>query len=161
MKRALPLLLLVAACSGGGDKADASAKDAFVAEAEALCAKVNTQLAEVRKQQPTAVDLVPGYVHRIVEVARTNVTQLTTLTPPAQDKAEFEAKVLAPLRAQLVVADDYDAKVTAAAKKKDNAALFQLVTNPPLETKADVAWMKSYGLEQCATAADTGAATKK
>ncbi|MCU1673011.1 MAG: hypothetical protein JWN77_1124 [Frankiales bacterium] len=164
MKRALPvLLLLLAACGGGSEEkgADTSAKDAYLAEAEAICAKGNSALAEVRKKQPTAVDLVPAYVHSIVEIARTNLTELSALAPPPDDAADVEAKVLTPLREQLADGDKYDMDVAAAAKKKDTAALFQLVTNPPLKTKADVPWMKSYGFEQCATSADTGANAPK
>ena len=164
MKRALPvLLLLLAACGGGSDEksSDTSAKDAYLVKAEAICEKGNTALAGIRKQQPASVDLVPGYVHSIVEIARTNLTELTALTPPADDRADIEAKVLTPLREQLADGDKYDKDVATAAKNKDTAALFQLVTNPPLKTKADVPWMKSYGFEQCATSADTGANAPK
>lgn len=158
MTRALVLVLLLAACGGGSGKTDPKA--AYVAAAEAVCAKANTELAAAKKEQPTAVTAVPAYVHRLVEIARSNVKELTALAPPPGDAAQVKSKLLDPLAQQLADGDAFAAKVDAAAAKKDSAGLFRLVTNPPTTTRVDVAWMKSYGFTACVKAADTGAATR-
>lgn len=158
MKRALVLVLLAAACggsSGSGDKG-VDAKKAYLAKAEALCADVNTKVAKARKEVPTDIAAVPAYVHRIVDLGRTNVDGLTTLTPPPKDAADLQAKVLGPLTEQVKVGDAYAAKVDAATKAKNNTVLTDLLTHPPTQTRADIAWMRTYGFSACATAADTG-----
>lgn len=160
MRRALVLLLLLVAACGGGDVEQQSPKEAYVQGAEALCANANRELAEANKQRPTAVDAIPAYVHRIVEIARKNVRSLGSLVQPGSEAGDLNAKMLDPLREQLKAAEDYEEKVQAAATAKDNAALFQLVTNPPTQTRVDLAWMKSYGFKECLKAADTGAASK-
>lgn len=160
MKRALVLVLLVAACGGssGGDKADPKAS--YVAAAEKVCSKANEQLAAAKKEQPADISKVPAYVHRLVDIARQNVTDVSALTPPEKDAADVKAKLTGPLEQQLADGDAFAAKVDAAAAKKDNAGLFNLVTHPPTTTRVDVPWMKSYGFSACVTAADTGAAAK-
>lgn len=160
MKRALVLVLLVAACGGGsgGDKADAKAS--YVAAAEKVCSTANEQLATAKKEQPAEIPKVPAYVHRLVEIARQNVKDIAALTPPDKDAADVQSKLVDPLTQQLADGDEFAAKIDAAAAKKDNATLFKLVTNPPTTTRVDVAWMKAYGFKACVKAADTGAASK-
>lgn len=162
MKRPLLLVLVVtslaAGCGGGGDD-EPSAKQAYLVKAEAVCAKVNTEIDKAKKQRPTSADAVPPYVKRLIDLARTNVQELSALTAPPDDAADLKAKVLDPLTEQLKIGDAYSAKVDAAAKAKD-PILLQLITNPPTETKADLTFMKAYGFKACVTAADTGAASK-
>jgi hypothetical protein len=155
MKRVLVLLLLTAACGGGGDDG-AGEKQAYVAKAEAICTTGNEQLAALKKTPPAGVDQVPAYVHKIVEVARTNVTQLTALTPPKDDTLALNDKFLRPLQEQLRDAEAYDKKVAAAS----GTDLFALITNPPTQTRVDLAFLRNYGFSQCVTAADTANATK-
>lgn len=160
MKRALVLLLLVAACGGSSGGTTASAKDVYLGKAEAVCARANADLVAAKKKQPSAVAAVPAYVHTLVEIARTNVTELTKLSPPSGDAAQIQAKLIGPLTAQLSDADAYAAKVDAASAAKDTPTLTNLVFHPPTKTRADIAWMKGYGFKACVTAADTGAAAK-
>lgn len=159
MRRALVLLLLPIAACGGSDSGSDPKAD-YLSKAEAVCDKANSALAAAKKEQPSAIDAVPAYVHKLVEIARTNVDDLAALTAPTKDAKDLDAKVLTPLRAQLADADAYAAKVDAAAAKKDTVTLTQLVFNPPTKTRVDVAWMKSYGFSSCVKAADTGAASK-
>jgi hypothetical protein len=166
MKRALLLVLVVtslaAGCAGGdggGGDDEPSAKQAYLNKAEAVCARVNTEIDQAKKQQPTSADAIPPYVKKLIDLARTNVQELSALTSPPDDAADLKAKVLDPLTEQLKIGDAYSAKVDAAAKAKD-PILLQLITNPPTETKADLAFMKAYGFKACVTAADTGAASK-
>lgn len=159
MKRALVLLVLVAAC-GGGSSTSASAKDAYVTKADAACASANAQLAQAKKEQPTSVAAVPPYVHRLVDIARKTLQDVSGLTPPKKDAADVQAKLIGPLTQQLADGDAFATKVDAAAAAKDNAKLTSLVLNPPTKTRVDVAWMKSYGFKDCVKAADTGARSK-
>ncbi len=159
MRRALlvvPVVLGLAAGCGGSSAGVAAAtdKDRYLAKAEAICTSANTELAAVKKTQPSSTDLLPAFVTSIVDVGRTTVDQLAALTPPAADAAQIEAKVIAPLKAQVVLGDAYAAKVAKAVKDKD-PALLGLLTAPPKETKADLAFMRTYGFTACVTAADT------
>jgi hypothetical protein len=161
VKRALVVLFLVAACGGssGGSKADTKAS--YVAKAEAVCAKANTQLADAKKTTPTAVAGIPPYVHKLLDIARSTLSDLTALSPPSKDAVDVKAKLLDPLGQQLADGTSFAAAVDAAAKSGDNAKLTQLVFNPPTKTRVDLAWMRSYGFKACVTAADTGAAAGK
>lgn len=150
----MALVCLAAGCGGSSAPAQVSAKDAYLAKAEAICASANTELARVKKTQPTATEQLPTYVKAIVDVGRKNVEQLSALEPPAADNAEITAKVIEPLQGQVVAGDAYAAKVTDAVLKKD-PGLLGLVTNPPTQTKADLDFMKAYGFSACVKAADT------
>ena len=154
---AIAVLLSVvglAGCGGSSGEASLSDKERYLARAEAICAAANTDLAKVKKTQPTSTDLLPAFVKAIVDVGRTNVTQLEALTPPAADKAALTAKVITPLKEQVDIGDAYTAKVAKAVKDKD-PALLGLISNPPTQTKADLAFMRGYGFTACVKAADT------
>lgn len=160
MRRALVLLLLCAACGGSSSGSTSSAKVAYLKQAEAICAKANTDTTAAKAALPSDSAAVPAYVRKILDVARKDVTDLSALTPPKADAAALQTKVLAPLRAQLADGDAFAAKVDAAAAAKNNTALTNLILHPPTQTRVDVAWMKSYGFKQCVTAADTGGTAK-
>ena len=159
MKRALVLLLLVAAC-GGSSGDSGSPKDDYLKKAEAICAKANTQIADAKKNTPAGIAEVPPYVHKLLDLAKQTLDDLSLLSPPGDDAAEVKAKLLDPLGQQYADAQTFAGKVDAAAAKNDSATLTQLVFNPPTKTRVDIAWMKGYGFKDCVTAADTGAATK-
>jgi hypothetical protein len=161
MKRAVVLLLLVTACSGSSGGSSGSPKAAYLAKAEAICSSANTALDDAKKQLPPNIAAVPAYVHRLVDIARKDVTDLKALTPPKDDATDVQAKFIGPLTEQLADGDAFAAKVDAAAKAKDNVTLTKLVLDPPTKTRVDVAWMKSYGFTACVKAADTGAAAGK
>ena len=161
MRRALVLLLLVAACGGSSSgSAAGGGKAAYLKQAEAICTTANADTAAAKKALPADVAAVPAYVHKLVDVARKDVTDLSALTPPKADAAELQTKVFAPLKAQVADADTFAGKVDAAAAAKDNTALTALILHPPTKTRVDVAFMKSYGFKQCVTAADTGGTGK-
>jgi len=157
MKRALVLLLLVAACGGGssGSKTGSDKAD-YLAKAEAVCMTSNADLETAKKTLPPDSAAIPAYVHKLVDIARKDVTDLSALTPPQADAADIEAKVIAPLKAQLADGDAFATSVDAAAAAKNNAKLTDLILHPPTKTRVDVAFMKSYGYKQCVKAADTG-----
>ena len=161
---ALPALIVIlglAGCGGSsGNGGGSGPKAAYLTRAEAACTKANTDLAALKKAPPASVAEVPPYVHKIVDVARGTVTQLSALSLPPADAAALKSKLLDPLGVQLQAGDAYAAKVDAAAKSKDQAGLLQLVTHPPTQTRVDLAFLKSYGFKACVQAADTANASR-
>ena len=156
MKRALVLVLLVAACGGssGGDSGDPKAD--YLGKAEAICAKANTQIDAAKKNTPAGTAEVPAYVHKLLDLAKQTLEDLSLLSPPKADAAQVKAKLIDPLTQQYADGQTFAGKVDEAAAKNDTQTLTQLVFNPPTKTRVDVAWMKSYGFKECVTAADTG-----
>lgn len=153
MKRLL-VLVLVAACSSGSAKvASGVSKADYLKKAEAVCAKANKEQNALKT--PTEVKALAPYVSKVVAIADEASAGISALEAPKADKEEIDAKVLAPLKAQLVLGHDYADKVAAAAKADDQGALVQLLTHPPTDTKADLVWMKRYGFKECVDAADT------
>ncbi len=152
MRRALlvlPALLLVPACSGG----DAEAKAAYLERAEAVCAKANA--AQTALTTPSAADAIPTYVRSVVTVAGDASADLDALEAPEGDRAEIEEKFLAPLREQVALGRTYADEVEATSKKGDTAGVLRLLGSAPLQTKADLEFLKSYGFKACVDAADT------
>lgn len=149
----LPLVLGVPACSddGAGQTPAPDQREEFVAAAERICSDANDEVAAVAT--PTTVDTVAPYAEQVVGVLDRTVAELSALELP-EDDAELTEKVLDPLRADALTARDYAAQVRAAADAGDSAALLDLVAALP-NTTADLAFMRSYGLTQCAAAADT------
>jgi hypothetical protein len=150
----LLLPLLIVGCSSSTKSDDAAkAKAAYLAKAEAICAKAN--VAQKALTTPTSPEELSPYVTGVVDIADTATTELDKLTPPPADKADLEAKVLKPLRDQLARGHEYATKVEAASKAKDNTALITLLGDPPNKTVADLTWMSGYGFRECVSAADT------
>src|SRR5436305_1409339 len=139
MKRALVLLLLVAACGGGSGGHKADPKAAYLSKAEAICAKANTEIAAAKKNTPAGIAEVPPYVHKLLDLAKQTLDDLTVLSPPSADATEVKAKLLDPLGQQYADGQTFAAKVDAAAAKNDSATLTQLVFNPPTKTRVDIA----------------------
>jgi hypothetical protein len=160
MKRALVLLLLVAACGGSSGGSGSNPKASYLSKAEAICANANTEIAAAKRNTPAGIAQVPPYVHKLLDLAKQTLDDLSLLSPPSDDAVSLKAKLFDPLAQQYADAQAFSAKVDAAAAKNDSATLTQLVFNPPTKTRVDIAWMKSYGFKECVTATDTGAATK-
>jgi hypothetical protein len=158
MKRlalALPVLLLAAAC-GGSDKDHTSSglsKAAYIQQAEAICTRANADIKALKP--PATIDAVEALVVQTVQIAESATKQIEALDPPAADKADIKAKVLDPLDGQLAEGKAFLEKVRTALAKHDQAALGQLIANPPTGSKADLSWMRSYGFHACVEAADT------
>lgn len=146
-------LVLLSAC-GGSDKPSGLAKADYIAKAEAICTRANTEIKALTT--PTSVAAVAAYVEESLQIAEVATGEIKKLEPPAADKAEIKAKVLDPLDGQVVDGKEFLVKVKAAVAKNDQAALGQLIANPPIDSKADLAWMRSYGFTSCVEAADTG-----
>jgi hypothetical protein len=152
----LPLLLAVPACSTG-QEADAgpSLEDRradYVEQVEETCAEANAELQAL--ERPTAVDGVADYADAVVDLLRRTVQEASTVEPPEEDRAEVTEKVLDPLADDVARAEEYGSQVRAAADAGDSATLLSLVGQLP-STSADLAFMRDYGLVECAKAADT------
>jgi hypothetical protein len=145
-------LVLVAACAGGNDSG--VTKSAFVDKAEAVCAKANHEFGALTTPSDTAGVLT--YVQNLVQIAERATLDLGKVEVPSADRAQVEQKMLVPLREQVSEGRDYVAEVRTALQKGDQAALAKLVSDPPTPAEADLAWMRSYGFEECVTMADTG-----
>lgn len=150
----LPLLLGVPACSddGANQAAAPDQREEFVAAAERICSDANDEVAAIAT--PTTVETVAPYAEQVVGVLDRTVAEVSALDLPEDDAAELTEKVLDPLRADARTARDYAAQVRTAADAGNSAGLLDLVAALP-STTADLAFMRSYGLTQCATAADT------
>lgn len=148
----LPFVLL-AACGGGG-QTESPEKKAYVAKAEAICAKANADTKAITTPQ-AASDLAP-YVAKVVVIADVAIRQIDALTPPSADVAGLNKHVFTPLGEQLKQAREYAAKVAAADKAHDEPALTNLTLNAPTGSKADLKWMRSYGFSACVDAANVG-----
>ena len=150
----LPLLLLATACGGGGDAGgDDSGKAAFIEAAEAICTKANE--AQAGATVPAAPDAIPAYVRQVVTIASDASAELNALEPPEADAAELDAKFLGPLREQVGLGQAFAKQVEDTAKSGDTAAVLGLLGKAPLQTKADLDYLESYGFTACVEAADT------
>ncbi|MCW2606987.1 MAG: hypothetical protein JWO60_1680 [Frankiales bacterium] len=147
------LLVLLAACGGGDDGGGADAKAAYLEQAEAICTKAND--AQTAVKQPAGPDGIAAYVRQVVTIASDASAELNALEPPEKDAAELDAKLLSPLREQVGLGQAYAKQVEETAAKGDPAAVLKLLGSAPLQTKADLEWMTSYGFKACVDAADT------
>ncbi len=149
----LPLLVLPAACSGGSaDDPAVAQKAAFVKEAEAICTRANTARSKV--SITSDANAIPVAVRMLVTIASDASAELNALEPPEADAAELDAKLLAPLRAQVGKGQAYARQVEETAAKGDQAAVLALLGKAPLSSDADLGFVKDYGLPACAKAAD-------
>jgi hypothetical protein len=152
----LPLLLALPACSTGQEAGDGKSlgdrRAAYVEQAEEACQTANEELAALAA--PTAVADVPEYTDAVVDLLARTVQEVSTAQPPEEDRAEVMEKVLDPLADDLARAEEYAEEVRVAAESGDSAALLTLVREVP-NTTADLAFMRDYGLVECAKAADT------
>ena len=146
-------LVLVAACSGKSSTSGGVSKADYLRQAEAICTKSAADQKALKT--PTAVaDLAP-YVAKVVALADTTALAVDALEPPKADKSDLESKLLTPLKAELVEAHTYSAKVAAAQKRHDEAALVELLSKRPAMPPAVLTWMRSYGFSSCVTLLDT------
>lgn len=80
--------------------------------------------------------------------------ELASLTPPDQDRAELETRVLNPFAALVTEAEGFVEKVKAAGQ--DEAQLIALISKRPDASKIDLTYLRSYGLGTCADAIQLG-----
>ena len=144
----LPTLALVVAACGG----DTDPKADYVEKANSVCADADDDFADL--QQPTAVTEFAPFAQKTVAVAEKAQQDLAELTPPEQDRAELEAKALAPFAALVEEGKAFAEKVSAAGA--DQAALLALLPERPTAEKIDLEFLRAYGLGTCADAIKLG-----
>jgi len=144
------LALGLAACSGGGgeDAPEPDPRVAYVEQATAVCDEASTDFSALT--QPAApADLGP-FVNQTLAIAERAQTGLAELTPPEQDRADLESRVLDPFAALVDEGRAYAADVEAAGT--DPAVLLPLLSQRPSVEGIDLAYLRNYGLESCADA---------
>jgi len=148
----LPLAVL-AAC-GGGDADGVGgglSKAEYVSQSEAICKKANADVKAI----PFPPTDFAAYVGQLVTLAEGVRDQITALDAPDADQADITSKVLDPIDAQIREGRAYQQQLADAVASKDTAKLQRLVADPPIQTKADIDWMESYGFKECVEVADT------
>ncbi len=147
------LVLVLSACSGGGDEAAApeevDPKEAYVEQASEVCTSADEEFAALGGTPTTPAEYGP-YVQETVGIADRARSGLAGLTPPEEDRAELERKVLTPLGALVDEAKAWSAQVTAAGT--DQAALLGLLASRPTSAGIDKEFLREYGLTSCADA---------
>ena len=145
------LVLAVSACSGGGDEPAAQEevdpKEAYVEQASQICTSADEEVVALGGTPTTPEEFGP-YVQESIGIAERASTELTALTPPEDDRAELEEKVLTPLGELVEQGRAWSAQVTAAGT--DQAALLGLLGTRPTSDGIDQEFLREYGLATCA-----------
>lgn len=139
------LALGLAACSGGGDE---DAKATYVEQASAVCDEASTDFSALA--QPATPGELGPFVEQTLAIAERAQTGLAALTPPEQDQAELESRVLEPFADLVEEGRAYAGQVEAAGT--DPAALLPLLGQRPTVEGIDLDYLREYGLEPCADA---------
>ena len=146
------LVLVLSACSGGDEAAapeEVDPKEAYVEQASEVCTSADEEFAALGGTPTTPEEYGP-YVQQSVGIADRARTQLAELTPPEEDRAELESKVLTPLGELVEQGKAWSAQVTAAGT--DQAALLGLLGTRPSSAGIDKEFLREYGLTSCADA---------
>ena len=147
MRRALLLstVLLLAACGGGEDE-----KAAYVESASGVCSGAVKEFEGLKV--PTTPDGFAPYAEELVGILEAAQQELAGLTPPEDDQAELEDKVLEPFAALVQEGKAYAAEVRKAGT--DQSKLLTLLSQRPTAKDIDTEYLRSYGLESCAEAVE-------
>ncbi|HEV2892027.1 MAG TPA: hypothetical protein VGX28_16755 [Frankiaceae bacterium] len=172
--RRLPVLLasalLASAVACGGDDggpaasptpspttasptASAMTKEAYVAAANALCARVDKETESLPDEPGTAKELLDGTRTYLASLKKAQ-GELRALTPPAADAEEVEKNFLAVGDKQVEVLEGLLPELEAAAAKNDKAAAEKALQDgfqefETVSTDAVEEWMTQYGLTDC------------
>ena len=145
------LVLGLSACSGGDQAAapeEVDPKQAYVEQASEICTSADEDFAAL-VAPVTPAEFGP-YVSETVAIADRAQSQLAALTPPEQDRADLESKVLTPFAELVEQGRVWSAQVTAAGT--DQAALLPLLGQRPTSAGIDKDYLREYGLTSCADA---------
>jgi hypothetical protein len=145
------LSALLTACSNGGDgdaaQEEVDPKAAYVTAADEICTSADEDFAALTP--PTTPEQFSPFVQETVGIADRAQSQLAALTPPEQDRAELESKVLTPFATLVEQGRAWSAQITAAGA--DSAALLPLLAARPT-SGVDEEYLRAYGLDSCADA---------
>jgi hypothetical protein len=148
MRRALLLstVLLLTACGGGGD----DEKAAYVERASAVCEEARSEVQALAV--PTTPEGFAPYADQLVAVVEKAHTELAALTPPEDDRADLQDRVLTPLGELVTAGEEYAGKVREAGS--DQGELLVLLGQRPTSQGIDTEYLREYGLESCAEAVE-------
>ena len=105
------LLLLVAGCGG-----DELTKKQLVAKGDAICARINKQMA--KQPDPKTVKDLQRLANRTVELSNPAIKDMEALEPPSELESDFD-KFVASLKRQR----DLTKKISGAAADGDTAEI--------------------------------------
>jgi hypothetical protein len=135
------LILLVAACGGGGDAR--LSEEEFQSQANAICAKYQKQLDELGT--PSSLDEIPELVDQALAILNKEVDEIDALNPPQELQSDVD-KLLAATDRTRAAADD----LSTAATSGDQAAVQQALDEGNAATKEADDLASSLGLDECA-----------
>jgi hypothetical protein len=138
---AISFLLLALAACGGGD--DGRAKAEWIAGADAICARVNSEIDALGEADTLAE--IAEYAASVRPIAERQLTDLANLEAPKEDREAIQAMLA--LVAQGV---EKTGQIEAAARRGDAEATFVLVDEIESLTKRANALAREYGLADCA-----------
>jgi len=146
----LGLAVLLAGCGGSSDDPEPAPdpKPAYVEAASTVCSEADEEFTALA--QPTTPAEFGPFVAETIRIAEGAQQELSALTPPPDDRAELEEKVLTPFAALVEEGKAFSAQVTAAGD--DQAALLALLGQRPSSAAIDKEYLRSYGLDSCAEA---------
>lgn len=145
---ALPLAMSLAACGGDDGGSEDDPKAAFVDQAAAICTSADEDVSAL--EQPTAAAQFAPFVEQTIAIAERAQDELAALTPPEQDRAELEERVLDPFAALVEEGRAFAGRVEAAGQ--DQLQLLPLLSQRPTADDIDLDYLREYGLETCADA---------
>ena len=146
---ALPLAVLLSGCGGSDEPEPApDPKPAYVEAATTVCSEADEEFSALT--QPTTPAEFGPFVTETIRIAEGAQQELSALTPPPDDRAELEEKVLTPFADLVEEGKAFSARVTAAGD--DQAALLGLLGQRPSSAAIDKEYLRSYGLDSCAEA---------
>ena len=144
----LGLAVLLAGCGGSSDDPEPAPdpKPAYVEAASTVCSEADEEFTALA-QPATPAEYGP-FVAETIRIAEGAQQELSALTPPPDDRAELEEKVLTPLGELVEQGRAWSAQVTAAGT--DQAALLGLLGTRPTSDGIDQEFLREYGLATCA-----------
>ncbi len=134
------LTLALSACGGGDPKED------FVKDATAICRQARTDVAAI--PAPTSAAAFASFAEQLVAIGTRAQKDLAALTPPEQDRAELQTKVLDPFAVLVEEGRVFTDKLKAAGS--DGAKISALINERPTTDNIDLEYLRAYGLPDCA-----------
>ena len=141
------LALALTACGGNADP-----RAEYVEKANSVCADADDDFADLT--QPTSAAEFGPFAQKTLAIAEQAQQELAKLTPPEQDRAELETKVLNPFAMLVEEGKAFAEQVSAAGA--DQAKLLALLPQRPTAEKIDLEFLRTYGLGTCADAIELG-----
>ncbi|MDQ3611853.1 MAG: hypothetical protein M4D85_09675 [Actinomycetota bacterium] len=142
----LPALALVLSACGGDPKED------FVEDATAICRQARTDVAAI--PAPTSAAGFASFAEQLVTIGTKAQEDLAALTPPEEDRAELQTRVLDPFAVLVEEGRVFTDKLKAAGS--DGAKISALIAERPTTGDIDLEYLRNYGLPDCADSLDFG-----